>query len=176
MLWKIIIVINKDVLFRMKKETIMKNWSIEKGDSGLFMPPEMPQIKYRLYGKEYGRYDNFNGGYEMHTNTIRNIIDCGEYKIVDTGGDYIYRVYPNDINPSYENQYKNAFRRLKIDNESNWGTVDYLISIGYSEEVSNKLIKIIDDFNTPLYEYMEIFKMGFSELLDVIKKIHELEC
>lgn len=60
MLWKIIIVINKDVLFRMKKETIMKNWSIEKGDSGLFMTPEMPQIKYRLYGKEYGRYDNFN--------------------------------------------------------------------------------------------------------------------
>lgn len=33
------------------------------------------------------------------------------------------------------------------------------------------MIILIDDSNTPLYEYMEIFKMGFSELLDAIKKI-----
>lgn len=156
-------------MINIKKEFIIRDWSVEIGDTGLFMPPEIPVFKYRIWGS----IKNTN----VLTGVIKNIIDYGEYKIIDTNhyDDYMYILYSNDINPKYEKQYNNAFKRLSINNTKKYNIIDYLISLGYNKEIANKMIELSDNYNISLYGCSDILKMEVSDVQCIMNKINNLK-
>jgi hypothetical protein len=87
---------------------IMKNWYITVDNP--FVAPEcqIPLLSGNVYG-----HSRFKDGSGVTTSDIKDVINCGEYKIVKTRNTE-YVVYPNDVSEEYEKTYPNAYERLSI--------------------------------------------------------------
>lgn len=90
---------------------IMKCWSVASNQDG-FTPPELSAFKLQgeIYGDSRGYFPD---GSKVYTSAIREITDCGTHKLVETKSS-IYTVYPEDVDPAYENQFPGAYERLQM--------------------------------------------------------------
>lgn len=91
--------------------TKLKNWFVTSNQDG-WTPPEC--VSYFLSGNVYD-HPNFQDGDPITSSSIKNVIDCNTYKIVETKNTKYY-VYPEDANPKYEQNFPDAFKRLSVTN------------------------------------------------------------
>jgi len=91
----------------------IKNWSTWDKGAG-FSTPET--ALFCLVGDIYGdTLKRFTDGSRISTSAIRDIINCGDYKVLETKSGVKYAVYPGDVDPEYESRFPGAYERLRMD-------------------------------------------------------------
>lgn len=95
-----------------KKEpapAIVKEWSLTYSCSKYTAPElRIPQLAGKIFGS-----DKFRDGADIVTSGIRKIEQYEDSKVIITNSGSRYRIYPNDINPEYENMYPDAYHKIK---------------------------------------------------------------
>ena len=87
----------------------LKNWSI--GPANPFVAPEV--VSYIAFGNVFDN-PRFKNGTYIHTSKIMKIVHCDDYKEIHTRNS-VYIVRPENVDPDYEREYPNAFKRLKME-------------------------------------------------------------
>lgn len=98
----------------MKKEALMKNWSLTAANVNPYKAPEL--ISAKLRGDVYG-HPKFPDGTPVITSTILDVVNCGTYIIIETRNTN-YKVFAENVDPEYERTYKDAFGGLRCSNLS----------------------------------------------------------
>jgi hypothetical protein len=91
---------------------VLKNWSITVDPEDKFKAPEDTALV--LQGKIYDdSREKFPNGSDIITSPIKSITEVDTHKEVSTRNT-TYLIYPEDVNPAFEEEYPNAYSRIKM--------------------------------------------------------------